>query len=81
MRTTDVPTSALHRAIASVAEYLEDEFSPDLFNFMDGGTTLNLSSEALSQCQSDPHWRTLAQTYESLGGSISCPDDNDWEVA
>jgi hypothetical protein len=79
----NVQTSTLHRAIAAVAEYLEDEFSPELFSFMDGGVTLDICSIALSQCRQDPHWLSLAQTYESLGGSISCPDsdDNDWEVA
>jgi hypothetical protein len=81
MVQVNVPASALHKAIAKVAEYLEDEFSPELFSFMDGGTTLALSSEALSQCKLDPHWQTLAQSYESCGGSISCPDKDEWEVA
>jgi len=48
---------------------------------MDGGTTLDLSAEALNQCCEDPHWQALARDYESSGGSISCPDDNEWEVA
>jgi hypothetical protein len=46
MSRINVPTSALHKAIAAVAEYLEDEFSPELFSFMDGGTTLDICSEA-----------------------------------
>lgn len=81
MSRINVPTSTLHRAIAAIAEYLEDEFSAELFSFMDGGTTLDLCSEALNQCRQDPHWQALAQNYEALGGSISCPDDNEWEVA
>jgi len=81
MSLINVPASTLHKAIAAVAEYLEDQFSPELFAFMDGGTTLDLSSEALSQCRLDPHWHALAREYESLGGSISCPDSNEWEVA
>lgn len=81
MSQVNVPASTLHKAIASVAEYLEDEFSPELFSFMDGGTTLDICSEALSQCHQDPHWLTLAQNYEALGGSISSSDDNEWEVA
>lgn len=81
MTRINVPTSALHKAIAEVAEYLENEFSSELFSFMDGGTTLDICAEALSPCQSDPHWQALAQNYESCGGSISCPDDNEWEVA
>ncbi|MBD2124907.1 hypothetical protein NDI39_27510 [Microcoleus sp. ZQ-A2] len=81
MSQLNVPASTLHRAIAAVAEYLEDEFSPELFAFMDGGQTLDICSEALSKCQTDTRWQTLAREYESLGGSISCPDQNDWEVA
>ena len=81
MSRISVPASSLHRAIAAIAEYLEDEFSSELFSFMDGGTTLDICSEALSQCKSDPRWQTLAKTYESLGGSISSSDDNEWEVA
>jgi hypothetical protein len=77
----DVPASTLHRVIADLAEYLENEFSPELFSFMDGGTTLDICSEALSQCKLDPHWQALAREYESCGGSISCSDDNEWEVA
>ncbi len=80
MSRVNVLASTLHRAIAAVAEYLEDEFSPELFSFMDGGTTLDICSEALSQCQSDPRWPTLAQNYESLGGSISSSGSDEWEV-
>ena len=81
MSRINVPASQQYKAIAAVAEYLEDEFSPELFSFMDGGTTLDLSSEALNQCRQNPRWQTLAQEYEANGGSISCPDDNEWEVA
>ncbi len=81
MSRISVPASTLHKAIAALAEYLEDEFSPELFSFMDGGTTLDLSAEASSQCQSDPYWQALARTYESNGGSISSSDSDEWEVA
>lgn len=80
MSRIDVPASTLHKAIAAVAEYLEDEFSPELFSFMDGGTTLEMRSEALSQCRQDPHWQELVRKYEALGGSISSSDNNEWEV-
>ncbi len=49
MESTNVSTSSLHKAIAAIAEYLEDEFSPDLFGFLDGGTTLEIMSEAFLQ--------------------------------
>ena len=48
MSQINVPASTLHKAIAALAEYLEDEFSPELFSCMDGGTTLDLSAEASS---------------------------------
>ncbi len=35
MSGVNVSASTLHKAIAAVAEYLEDEFSPELFSFMD----------------------------------------------
>lgn len=81
MSQVNVPVSTLHKAIASVAKYLEDELSPELFSFMDGGTTLDICSEALSQCRQDPHWQALEQNYESIGGSISSSDSDEWEVA
>jgi len=83
MSRVNVPASQQHKAIAAIAEYLEDEFSSELFSFMDGGTTLDICSEALSQCQADSRWQTLAREYESLGGSILSSDaeDNEWEVA
>jgi hypothetical protein len=76
-----VNVSTLHRAIAEVAEFLEDDFSPELFSFMDGGTTLKICSEALSQSRLNPCWQALEQKYKAVGGSIYCPDDNEWEVA
>jgi hypothetical protein len=81
MARVNAPASALHKAIAAIAEYLEDEFSPELFSFVDGGETLDICSEALSQCKLDPHWQALAQTYEAKGGSIYCAEDNSKEVA
>jgi hypothetical protein len=77
----NVPASQQHKAIAAIAEYLEDEFSSELFSFMDGGTTLDICSEALAQCRQNPHWQTLAREYEANGGSISSSDDDEWEVA
>ncbi len=77
----NVPASTLHRAIASVAEYLEDEFSPELFSFIDGGTTLEIMSEALNQVSVSDEWQRLVRAYENAGGSVYCPDDNSWEVA
>ncbi len=49
MARINVPTSTLHKAIAAIAEYIEDEFSTELFNFIDGGTTLQIANEALCQ--------------------------------
>lgn len=80
MSRVTVPASTLHRAIATTAEYLEDNLSPELFSFMDGGETLEICSEALSQCRQSCEWQQLEQGYEAAGGSIYCPDDNEWEV-
>ncbi len=76
-----VPASTLHKAIAAVAEYLEDKFSPDLFGFLDGGTTLEIMSEALLQVSSSDEWQRLLQQYEQVGGTIYSPDNDEWEVA
>ena len=69
-----VLASTLHRAIASIAEYLEDEFSPELFSFIDGGTTLEISNEALSQVSFSDNWQYLVTAYEQAGGTVYCPD-------
>jgi len=67
-------TSTLHRALAAIAEYLEDEFAPELFNFIDGGTTLQITNEALCQVSSTDHWHQLVTQYEQAGGTVYCPD-------
>lgn len=69
-----VLTSTLHRSIAAIAEYLEDEFPPELFHFCDGGTTLEIASEALLQVSFSDHWQQLVTQYESNGGCVYCPD-------
>ncbi|HEY9612533.1 hypothetical protein [Allocoleopsis sp.] len=80
MESTNVSTSSLHKAIAALAEYLEDKFSPDLFGFLDGGTTLEIMSEALLRVSCADEWQRLLQQYQQVGGTIYCPDDNEWEV-
>lgn len=74
MRTDVVPASTLHRAIAAIAEYLEDEFPPELFNFIDGGTTLQITNESLSQVSFGDDWQRLVTAYEQAGGTLYCPD-------
>lgn len=69
--------SALHRAIAAIAEFLEDEFAPEHFNFIDGGTTLEISNEALSQASFSDHWQQLVTNYEHAGGTVYCPDSEE----
>jgi hypothetical protein len=67
-------TSTLHRAIAAIAEYLEDELAPELFNFIDGGITLEITNEALCQVSFSDHWQQLVTNYEQAGGTVYCPD-------
>lgn len=74
MSRNSVPTSTLHRAIAAIAEHLEDEFPPELFNFIDGGTTLQITNEALSQVSFGDDWQRLVTAYEQAGGTVYCPD-------
>jgi len=74
MSRISVPTSSLHRAIAAIAAYLEDEFSCELFTFMDGGTTLEIYAEALNQISFSVNWQRLVSAYEQAGGTVYCPD-------
>ncbi len=74
MSRIKVQTSTLHQAIAAIAAYLEDEFSCELFTFMDGGTTLEIYSEALSQISFSDNWQSLVTAYEQAGGTVYCPD-------
>jgi hypothetical protein len=69
-----VSTSTLHHAIAAIAEYLEDELAPELFNFIDGGTTLQIANEALCQVSFSDNWKHLVTQYEQAGGTVYCPD-------
>lgn len=70
-------TSALHRAIAAIAEYLEDEFAPEHFNFIDGGTTLEITNESLCQVSFSDCWQRLVTAYEHAGGTVYCPDSEE----
>lgn len=81
-----VSASTLHRTIADVAEFLErytalaNEASTQ-WGFLDNGETLEISFGLLNEfCQCEG-WATLEQRYESVGGNIYSPDDNEWEVA
>jgi glutathione S-transferase len=69
-----VLTSTLHQAIAAIAEYLEDEFAPELFTFRDGGTTLEIYAEALNQISFSNEWQRLVTDYEHAGGTVYCSD-------
>lgn len=70
-------TSTLHRATAAIAEYLEDEFAPEHFNFIDGGSTLEITNEALRQVSFNDSWQRLVTAYEHAGGTVYCPDSKD----
>ncbi len=77
----NVPASTLHRAIADVAEFLESNADSSLWGFLDNGETLEIYTAALKDCRQHATWTALEQRYESVGGNIYCPDDNEWEVA
>jgi hypothetical protein len=78
---TNVLTSTLHRTIADVAAFLEAASSPEQWGFLDGGTTLEICSELLEQCQQDENWQQLKQRYDEVGGCIYCPDSDDYDLA
>lgn len=50
MNTTTVLDSTLHYCIADIARFLEENV-PGKYTFMDGGTTLEIASDALIQCR------------------------------
>lgn len=78
---TTVPASTLHRTIADVAEFLESNADANLWGFLDNGETLEISVVLLNEFRQSDAWIGLEQRYESVGGNIYSPDDNEWEVA
>jgi hypothetical protein len=81
MSRINVPASTLHRTIADVAEFLESNADSNLWGFLDNGETLEIYTAALTKCRQNAVWTALEQRYESVGGNIYSPDDNEWEVA
>ncbi len=86
MVQVNVPTSTLHRTIADVAEYLErytavDNEASTQWGFLDNGATLEISVRLLNDFRQGEAWNALEARYESVGGNIYSPDDNEWEVA
>lgn len=66
MNTTTVLDSTLHYCIADIARFLEENV-PGKYAFMDGGTTLEIASDALIQCLWSKRWESLTQRYEKAG--------------
>ncbi len=81
MTRLEVSASTLHRTIADVAEFLETYADPTQWGFLDNGETLEIYSFQLENCRQHATWIALEQRYETIGGNIYCPDDNEWEVA
>lgn len=73
--------STKHYAIAAIAEYLEQHFWDESFDFIDGGLTLDIKAETLSICRQNPAWQQIERNYSTVGGCISCPNEDLWEVA
>lgn len=67
-------TSTTYRAIAQIAEYVEDELDPDEFAFLDGGLTLQINASSLAQISQVNSWHKLQQNFEQVGGCIYSPD-------
>jgi hypothetical protein len=75
-----VRDSELYQTIADMARFLEAGASKEDYSFLDGGTTLEIYSCLLNQCRTSAEWLTLETRYESVGGHVYCPDDNEWEI-
>lgn len=73
--------STTHYAIAAIAAYLEQNCKESAFDFMDGGLTLDIQSGALGWCRDSEQFQELERNYSAVGGCISCPDEDLWEVA
>lgn len=77
----DVLASTLYHTVGDVAQFLEATASPEQWSFLDGGTTLEICSELLTQCRQDNAWTQLEERYEAVGGCIYCPDSDDYDLA
>ncbi len=71
---TQVKDSQLHKAIASMAQFLESFTSKQDYGFLDGGETLEINSALLDQCRESDQWLVLEQAYQQVNGNIYCPD-------
>ncbi len=76
----DVLLSLLYHTIGDVAAYLEANASTESYGFLDGGETLEICSPLLEKCRQSDDWQALEQRYQQVGGTIYCPDDDDWVV-
>ena len=86
MTRLNVSTSTLHRTIADVAEFLErytavDSEASTQWGFLDNGETLEISVKLLNEFRLNDAWVALEARYEAVGGSLYCPDSDEWEVA
>jgi hypothetical protein len=77
----DVLASTLHHTVGDVAQFLETTASPEQWSFLDGGNTLEICSELLTQCRQMDDWTQLEQRYADVGGCIYCPDSDDYDLA
>lgn len=74
--------SVTHRAISQIAYYLErNSLSVIAFDFMDGGLTLDIHSQLLSEYRKRQAWQELENEYLAVGGNIFSSDEETWEVS
>ncbi len=78
MRADFSQTSQFYRAVADLLQHLE-QHAPGKFDVMDGGVTVDIAAETLSQLRSDPIWQQLEAAHVNVGGCVST-QESDWEI-
>jgi hypothetical protein len=66
--------SELYQTLADMARFLEALATKTDYSFVDGGESLEISTDLLSQCRSNPDWLALEKRYEQVNGHIYSPD-------
>jgi hypothetical protein len=71
---SQVKDSQLYQTLADMARFLEANAKKTDYGFVDGGESLEIRKDLLSQCRSNPDWLILEKRYEQVNGHIYSPD-------
>jgi hypothetical protein len=78
MRADFSQTSEFYFAIANLLAHLE-QHAPGTFDVMDGGVTVDIAAETLTQLRADPTWQQLEAAHANVGGCVNT-QESDWEI-